>query len=287
MSYVASAPVFVSRPRRAFLRLLLADAVRSRWLAFTACTYVVVFGAFIWLGLRESSVLGFTGLSRVILNLANAVALVLPLVSLVATSQTIVRARSGGFFELFLAQPCRRSDWFAAMLASRLIVIAGPLWLLLMAALAVGMLRGESGLVLLTLRSACVSFSLSFAFIGAGLLVSALARTSERATVYALLVWLFASALHDFALIGVLLRVHMPPQLVFGLAALNPVEAARLAMLGSIDPNLAVLGPVGFWISNQLGPKLLVALGIGWPLLLGALCLAGCMRRLDRMDLAG
>ena len=287
MTHVATMPRLISQPRRAFLRLLLADAVRSRWLAFTACTYVVVFGAFIWLGLRESSVLGFTGLSRVILNLANAVALVLPLVSLVATSQSIVRARSAGFFELFLAQPCRRSDWFAAMLASRVLVIAGPLWVLLLLALGTGALRGETGLALITLRSALVTLSLSFAFIGAGLLVSALARTAERATVYALLVWLFASALHDFALIGVLLRVHMPPQLVFALAALNPVEAARLALLGSIDPNLAVLGPVGFWISNQLGASLLLAFGIGWPCLLGVLCLAGCMRLLNRMDLAG
>ena len=276
-----------TQPRRAFMRLLLADAVRSRWLAFTACTYVVVFGAFIWLGLRESSVLGFTGVSRVVLNLANAVALVLPLVSLVATSQTIVRARSSGFFELFLAQPCRRSDWFAALLGSRLLVIIGPLWLLLMAALAAGALRAETGLAPLIVRSALVSFALSFAFIGVGLLLSALARTGERATVYALLAWLGASALHDFALIGVLLRIHLPPQLVFALAALNPVEAARLTLLGSIDPNLAVLGPVGFWLSNQLGPNLLTAVGIGWPMLLGGVCLAGCMQLLRRMDLVG
>jgi len=274
-----------NQPRRAFLRLLLADAVRSRWLAFTACTYALVFGAFIWLGLRESSVLGFTGISRVVLNLSNAVALVLPLVSLVATSQTVVRARSSGFFELFLAQPCRRSDWFSALLCSRLLVITGPLWLLLMAAAIVGGLRGESELSALVLRSALVSFALSFAFIGIGLLLSSLARTAERATVYALLAWLTASALHDLALIGALLRTNMPPQVVFALAALNPVEAARITMLGTIDPNLAVLGPVGFWLSNQVAPGALVALGIGWPLLLGALCLAGCMRRLRRMDL--
>jgi len=274
-----------AQPRRAFVRLLLADAIRSRWVAFTACTYALVFGAFIWLGLRESSVLGFTGISRVVLNLANAVALVLPLVSLVATSQAVVRARSSGFFELFLAQPCRRSDWFVALLGSRLLVIAGPLWLLLAAALIAGVLRGETGLAPLIGRAALVSFSLSFAFVGIGLLLSTLARSGERATVYALLAWLTASALHDFALIGVLLRVHMPPQLVFALAALNPVEAARLTLLGSIDPNLAVLGPVGFWLSNQLGPTLLVTLGIGWPLLLGGMCLITCAQLLRRMDL--
>jgi ABC-2 type transport system permease protein len=159
--------------------------------------------------------------------------------------------------------------------------------LLLLAAALIGGLRGESGLAALVLRSALVSFALSFAFIGIGLLLSALARTAERATVYALLAWLTASALHDFALIGALLRTSIPPQAVFALAALNPVEAARITMLGGIDPNLAVLGPVGFWLSNQVAPSALVAVGIGWPLVLGAVCLAGSMRLLQRMDLVG
>jgi len=71
--------------RQAFFRLELNDALRSRWLVFTAAVYALVFTGFIWLGLRESSVLGFTGLSRVVLNMANAVALVVPLVALVAS----------------------------------------------------------------------------------------------------------------------------------------------------------------------------------------------------------
>ena len=86
----------------ALLRLELADAVRSRWLSFVLLSYTLVFGAFGWLGLRESSVLGFTGLSRVVLNAANAVVVLLPLVALVATSQAVVRARSSGLFELIL-----------------------------------------------------------------------------------------------------------------------------------------------------------------------------------------
>ena len=121
-----------------FYRLEIADALRSRWLAFTGAVYVVVFGTFVWLGLRESTVLGFTGLSRVVLNVSNAVVLVLPLVALVATSQTIVRARTSGFFELFLAQPCKRGDWFAAVLASRVTVVAGPLVVLLALTLVAG-----------------------------------------------------------------------------------------------------------------------------------------------------
>jgi len=273
--------------RRALLRLELADALRSRWVAFTAAAYVFVFGAFIFLGLRESSVLGFTGLSRVVLNVSNAVVIVLPLVALVATGQTVVRARTTGFFELMLAQPCRRRDWLVSAIGARLLVIVGPLVVLLLATLIYGLATGEKALAPLIGRSLLVVGSLSFAFVGVGFYLSSVARTPERATVYVLLAWLAGSALHDFALIGALLRFHLSPGVVFTLAALNPVEAARIAILSGIDPELSVLGPVGFWLANTMGPRLALAVGVSWPLLLGLVCILAAERRLDRSDLVG
>lgn len=277
----------VNRAERAFFRLELADALRSRWLSFIVLVYGVVFGAFIWLGLRESSVLGFTGLSRVVLNVSNAVVVVLPLVALVATTQTIVRARSSGYFELFLSEPCRRADWFKAVLASRLLVIVGPLLLLLLVTLGAGSLLGEEGLTALVVRSLLVTLALVWSFVGIGLLLSSLARTPERATVYALLTWLVTTALHDFGLIAILLRARLLPGLVFALAASNPSEAGRLAMLSGIDPELSVLGPVGFWIANSLGSRVTLLVGVGWPLLLGAMTSSLALYRLKRSDLVG
>ncbi|MFZ5896940.1 MAG: ABC transporter permease [Myxococcota bacterium] len=271
---------------QALLRLELSDAVRSRWLAFVMLAYTLVFGAFAWLGLRESSVLGFTGLSRVVLNAANAVVVLLPLVALVATSQSVVRARSSGLFELLLSQPCRVSEWFAAVVLARLIVLAGPLLAVLALVLASGELSAEAGTASVVLRAALVSVSLIASFTGLGLCVSAYSRSSERAVVMALLVWLWVSVLHDFALIGVLLGLRVEPHLVFGLSALNPVEAARLALLSSVDPELSVLGPVGFWLANAFGARLTLLVGASWPLLLAALGLTLALRRLQRSDLS-
>jgi ABC-2 type transport system permease protein len=274
-------------PRAALFRLELADALRSRWVLFTAASYVMVFGAFVWLGLRESSVLGFTGLSRVVLNVSNAVVIVLPLVSLVATHQSIVRARSTGLFELILAQPVRREDWLLSAVCSRLLVIVGPLALLLVATLAVGAFSGEASLAPLVARSLLVVASLSVGFVGVGVLVSSAARSTERATVYALVAWLGASVLHDFGLIGLLLRWHLSPPVVFVLAALNPVESSRIAILSGIDPELSVLGPVGFWLANTLGARWALVLGVGWPVAVGVLALLFARRNLRRCDLVG
>lgn len=273
-------------PFAAFLRLELADALRSRWVALTGLIYAGLAGAFVWFGLRESTVLGFTGLSRVLLNLANAIILVFPLVVLVATHAAVVRARTSGFCELMLTQPVKRSTWFLSLLASRLLVLVGPLLALLIGCfVAAFFVEPEPGLGLIALKSVGVSVALVFAFIGLGLLISTYARNAERAMVWALLVFVVTAALHDVLLITVLLRTSMPPQLVFALSALNPVEAARVGILASTDPELSVLGPVGFWLANSLGPGLALTVAIAWPATLGAIATSLALRRAQRMDL--
>lgn len=266
-------PVLPSRLVRvaALTRLELSDSLRSRWLQFAAVIYVLVFGTFVWLGLRESSVLGFTGLSRVVLNVANATVVAIPLVALVATCQAIAKARTSGHLELLLTQPTQRSDWFMGLVVARMFVLLGPLAVLLGVATLAGLLSSgeDPSLVPMVVHALLVATSLVLAYVGLGLAVSALAQTLERAVVMALLVWLGSVALHDFALIGVLLQWHVPAGVVFALAALNPVEAARLAVLASVDPELSVLGPVGFWIANTLGAQLTYTFGLAWPALVG------------------
>ena len=74
---------------------------------------------------------------------------------------------------------------------------------------------------------------------------------------------------------------------MFLLTALNPVEAARLALLTGIDPDLSVLGPVGFWIANALGPRATLAVGVAWPFAVGSAAIGLALGRLNRSDLVG
>lgn len=281
-------PVLPTRRQRiaALARLELADSLRSRWLQFAGAVYVLVFGAFVWLGLRESSVLGFTGLSRVVLNVANATVIAVPLVALVATCQAIAKARTSGHLELLFTQPTQRNDWFIGLVLARLLVLLGPLVALLATTALVGLvIQVQDAALLPTVAQALlVSISLVLAYVGLGLLVSAIAQSLERAVVLALLVWLASAALHDFALIGILLQWRVPAPIVFAVAALNPVEAARLAVLASVDPELSVLGPVGFWIANELGATLTYSLGLAWPATVGILSLLGAARMVRTGD---
>lgn len=268
------------------LRLDFAEALRSKWVAFACSLYLVLAAAFIWFGLRESSVLGFTGLSRVLLNLTNAAVIACPLLVLLGTHAAIARARSGGFCELMLVQPIKRATWFLALLGSRLLLLAGPFFVLLVAcAVSSLLLEPEPGMFAVAARSLAICVALIFCFVGLGLLVSAVSQTTERALVVALLLFVVVSALHDVLLISVLLRTALPPELVFALAALNPSEAARVGILASADPELAVLGPVGFWLANSLGSAKAIALAIVWPLVLGGVAAFAALRATERADL--
>ena len=109
------------------------------------------------------------------------------------------------------------------------------------------------------------------------------------APVYVLL--LAAVALHfrakliRFGLISVMLQWRVNPETVFLLASLNPIQAARMALLSGASSELSVLGPVGFYLSNRVGAQGLYALGVLWPFTLGGVAWAIALVSFRRADI--
>ena len=92
---------------------------RSRWLALGAGVSAGLGGLFIFVGMRESLMLGFTGGGRVLLSLCHGLVFLLPLLALAATVQAIGGAREDGTLELILSMPVRRSAYLAAVSVCR------------------------------------------------------------------------------------------------------------------------------------------------------------------------
>lgn len=251
-------------------RLELADVLRSRWLLFAFGAYGLLAAVFVLVGLRESAVFGFTGLGRVFLSFYHALLLLLPLMGLVASGQAVGRARDEGTLEFLLSQPIGRGMYFSAISLVRLLVLAGPLAVLVLGVALYGQLvLGQPVPWGFLGRSLLICTSLLVAFVGLGMAVSTLVRHPARATMYLVLLWALAIAFLDFGLIGLMLKWRLNPQLVFLLAAVNPVEAARLALLSGLTPELGTLGPVGFYLATRLGGALLFVAGTAWPAVVG------------------
>lgn len=270
----------------AVARLDLAEVVRSRWLAICLALYAGLAAIFLAAGLRESGVVGFTGMGRVLFSLCHTLVLILPLVALVATGQVVNRARDEGTLELLMSQPIRRDRYLVALLAVRFGALALPL-LGLFALLAIvgSVFAGAGAAAAIAARASVLCAALLFAFTAIGLLISVRVRSPARANAYVILCWLAGVALVDFALIGAMLRWHLQPRAVLLLAALNPVQDARLALLSAGGVDLETLGPVGFYLIQTLGANGLLALGVVWPVALGASAFTQALRAFRRGDL--
>ncbi len=270
----------------AIARLDLADVVRSRWLLICVSLYALLAAVFVLVGLRESNVLGFTGMSRVLFSLTHALVLLLPLFGLAFTGQVINRARADGTLELLLSQPIRPGRYLAAVTASRSLALILPLAVTLLAVGAVGaLLGGEPPPWSLLARSMALCAALLWAASALGIAISVHVTSPARAMTYVIVAWALGVALLDFGLIGILLSWRVEPRLVFALAAVNPVESVRIALLTAVEPELATLGPVGFWVANQLGPAAALAAGLLWPVAFGAMAFGLALRTFRRGDL--
>lgn len=270
----------------ALARLDLGDVLRSRWLFFCLLLYGALAVMFLLVGLRESTVLGFTGLGRVLLSMSHALVLLLPLLALSATAQVVNRAQDDGTLELMFSHPVTREEYFVGVTLVRYGVLLAPFVLLMILVTLVGWLvLGSAPAWGFLGRGLLVCSALIWAFTGCGLAVSTFVRNQAKAVMILLGIWVTSVALLDFLLIGVMLQWRLNPQSVFLLAALNPVESGRLALLSAAEPTLTVLGPVGFYLAHRVGAPALLAVGVLWPALLGTAGWWLALRRFRRQDL--
>jgi ABC-2 type transport system permease protein len=267
-------------------RLDFAEVRRSRWLVFCLLVHAVLATLFVLVGLRESGVIGFTGMGRALMSWSHALLFLLPLLALSATGQVVNTARDDGGLELLLSNPVRRSAWFLGTTLVRVLALCVPLWLTMPALALIGTWAfGQQVPWAFLLRGMAVSTVLLLCFTALGLLVSTVVRNQAKALMVSMLIWVAGIALIDFALVGVMLQWELPPSAVFALSAINPVQCARLALLSAAQPELSTFGPVGFFLANRIGADGLLWLGLGWPLLVAVTAYAWSLASFRSRDL--
>lgn len=269
----------------AIARVEIHGVLRARWFAAAIVLAAGLVGFFMLVATRESAVVGFTGFGRVMGGVVQASLLFVPLLALASTTQAVTSARQAGVLEWYLSYPNGRERCFWALFLPRLGAVALPV------AGAVGIL----GAVAAAMHQP-VSFALLAAFVtllvgqatcfsALGMWVSTGARTTEQALLRGLVLWMVAVALVDFVVLGLMLRWDLPAAAVFALAGVNPVQAARVGILATVDPELGVLGPVGTWAVTTLGTPATIAWGLCWPFIVGAVALFAARWRFHRVDI--
>lgn len=258
-------------------RLDIAESLRARWFLF----YSLVFGGLVALlfvfGLTESRVLGFTGLSRLLVTYIQLCVAILPIFVLITTVRSVAGDREAGVYEYMLSLPVSLKAWFWGKMLGRFLVIFLPVFLAMLGA-ALWSIYRRIGLdwdlfILYTL----LLVSLSWAFLGFGMLISTVARTPDVAQTGAFLLWLLLLLFLDLLFLGVMIRESLPFELIIGVALLNPLQSFRTAAILLFDPQMVVLGPAAYVILDALGQWGYLTFAVAYPAVLGTLAAAlGC-----------
>ncbi len=247
----------------------LKESIRANWFI----VYSLVFGGLIALffiaGITESQVMGFSGLSRLLLMYIQVTIVILPIFILITTVRSISGDRDSHILEYMLSFPISLKQYYWGKIVGRFITVFLPVFMAMVFAILYGMFKGAEVPINLFFLYTGLLFAMSSAFLGIAFFISSIVKSSEMALGISFFVWIFLLAFIDIALISLMMQQRMNAELIIGIAMINPMEIFRVAAISLFDPELTVLGPVAFYILDMMSQKVFVFISVVYPVLLG------------------
>ncbi|WP_300338799.1 ABC transporter permease subunit [Accumulibacter sp.] len=253
-------------------RLDIVESLRARWFML----YSLVFGGIVALlfafGLTESRVLGFIGLSRLLVTYIQLTMAILPVFVLITTVRSVAGDREAGVFEYLLSLPVSLSAWFWGKIVGRYVTIFLPVFVAMLGAVLWALFKAIDVPWGMFFYYTGLLAAMAWCFLGIGMLISTLARSTDVAQGAAFMVWLSMLLFLDLILLGVMIQGRVAPEVAVGIALLNPLQVFRTASLAMFDPQLIVLGPSAYVILDLFGSAGYRFYALLYPLAIGSLC---------------
>jgi len=247
------------------------ESIRSKW--FIA--YSLIFGGIIVLllvfGLTESRIMGFSGLSRLLVTYIQLSMAILPIFILITTVRSVAGDREAGIFEYLLSLPIALSGWFWGKMVGRFMVVFLPVIIAILFAFVWGSFKGAEIPWMLFFAYSGLLLALIWCFLGMGMLISTLSRSIDVAQGSAFFLWLLFLLLLDLMLLGFIIKQQVEPSVVITIALLNPLQVFRTAAMLLFDPQLSVLGSTAFYILDIFGRTAYLIWAFVYPILLGTI----------------
>ncbi|MCP3890833.1 MAG: ABC transporter permease subunit [Desulfobulbaceae bacterium] len=255
-----------------FLLVTLADfreSVRAKWFLM----YFLIFGGAVVLlfvlGITESRVMGFTGLSRLLITYIQLCVAILPILILISTVRSVVGDRESNILEYFLSMPISLTAYFWGKILSRFFLIFIPISTALLGAVIWGMAKGLAIPWQIGGYYSILLGTLSWCFLGIGMFISTLVKKQEWGLGLSILIWLVLLLFIDVILIGLMLQQQLMESVIVAISLLNPIMVFRTGAVLLFDPELTSLGPASYVILDNMGYGGFLAYTILYPLSLG------------------
>ena len=247
----------------------LKESIRAKWFV----VYSLVFGGLIALffiaGVTESQVMGFSGLSRLLLMYIQITIVILPIFILITTVRSISGDRDSHVLEYMLSFPISLKQYYWGKVVGRFITVFLPVFFAMVIAILYGAIKGAAIPWNIFFLYTGLLFAMSSAFLGIAFFISSFVKSSEVALGLSFFIWIFLLAFIDIALISLMMQERMSSGLIIFISLINPMEIFRVAAISLFDPELTVMGPVAFYILDSMSQTVFVLVSIGYPLILG------------------
>jgi ABC-2 type transport system permease protein len=239
----------------------------------------------LYAGVTESQVMGFSGLSRLLLMYIQITIIILPIFILITTVRSISGDRDNHILEYMLSFPISLKEYYWGKLIGRFITVYLPVIFAMIIAILYGAFKEADIPWSIFFLYTGLLFALSSAFLGIAFFISSFVKSSEVALGIAFFIWIFLLAFIDIALIALMMQQRFNEELIITIALLNPMEIFRVAAISLFDPELTVMGPVAFYILDTMSQTLFVLISILYPLLVGLLFAFLGFRIFEKKDL--
>ncbi len=249
----------------------IKESLRSRWFYVYSLVFGGLMALFFITGVSDAVVMGFTGLSRMLLIFIQVTIIILPIFILITTVKSISGDRESNILEYMLSFPISLKDYYWGKMLGRFATVFLPILFALILGVIFGLFKGGEIPWSMVFLYTALLFSLCFVFLGVAFFLSSIVKSTDIALGSSFVVWIVLLAFIDIALIGLMLQNRVDDKVILTIAMLNPIEVFRIGAITLFDPELTVIGPVAYYLLDTLGSKLLIIYAIIYPITIGLL----------------
>jgi len=247
----------------------IRESLRSKWFYVYAVVFGGLMGLFFVTGVSDSVVMGFTGLSRMMLIFIQVTIIILPIFILITTVKSISGDRESNVLEYMLSFPVSLRDYYWGKMLGRFVTVFTPVFFALLLGVIFGLVHGGDMPWRMIGFYSLLIVSITVVFLGIAFWLSTIVKSSDIALGGAFVIWISLLAFIDIALMGLMLQNRLDDNVIVTLAMLNPIEVFRIGAITLFDPELTVIGPVAYYLLDTLGSTWLMVYSVVYPILVG------------------
>jgi len=168
----------------------IRESLRSKWFYLYSLVFGGLMGLFFLSGITDSVVMGFSGLSRLLLVFIQITIVILPIFILITTVKSISADRESNILEYMLSFPISLKEYYWGKFLGRFITVFFPVLVALLIGVIWGVYKGgDLPWKMITLYSLLI-LAITITFLGIAFFISTVVKSHDIGLAISFGVWI-------------------------------------------------------------------------------------------------